>query len=132
MNEPLIRWLMAPDAPEVPLTLEAFHRRPEWQQDAACRGQGVRAWFPGAPEQLDRARAVCGGCAVRSECFAYAMADDSLVGIWAGLTERERRRALADRFVFIGHYSGLPSHMVRPGNTVLKSCAAYGQGVTHA
>jgi len=62
MNEPLIRWLMAPDAPEVPLTLEGFHRRPEWQQDAACRGQGVRAWFPGAPEQLDRARAVWGLC----------------------------------------------------------------------
>jgi len=49
MNAALVHWLMAPDAEPVPLTLEDFLHRPEWQQDAACRGQGVRTWFSGAP-----------------------------------------------------------------------------------
>ena len=38
MNEALTGWLMAPDAPDVPVTLEEFLHCPEWQHDAACRG----------------------------------------------------------------------------------------------
>ena len=41
MNEALVSWLMAPDAEAVPLTLEDYLHRPEWQQDGACRGQGT-------------------------------------------------------------------------------------------
>jgi len=92
MYEALVQWLMsAPDGPDEQLTLEDFLRRPEWQQDAACRGQGVRAWFSGASPELDRARAVCAGCPVRDECHRYAMADPNLEGVWAGFTQQERR-----------------------------------------
>lgn len=97
VNDALIQWLMTPDAAEVPLTLEAFLHRPEWQQDAACRGQGVRTWFSGTPDNPERARAVCGGCAVREECYAYAMADPDLVGMWAGSTEKERKELRRSR-----------------------------------
>jgi hypothetical protein len=69
MNEALIDLLMmAPGAPELP-TLADLLRRPDWQQDAACRGVGVRAWFSAAPTNVDRARAVCGGCPVRDENY---------------------------------------------------------------
>ena len=91
MNEALVHWLMAPDAEAVSVTLEDVLRRPVWQQDGACRGQGVRTWFSGAPEQVDRARVVCGACPVRAECLAFAVADDSLVGVSAGFTAKERR-----------------------------------------
>ncbi len=92
MNEALIGWLMtAPDAPDERLELDDFLRRPEWHQDGACRGQGTRAFFSTTPENLERARAVCGGCAVRDECYQYAMSDPDLLGMWAGFTEKERR-----------------------------------------
>ena len=55
------------------------------------RGQGVRTWFTGASETVERARAICGGCAVRAECVRYAMSDPDLDGVWAGLTAKERR-----------------------------------------
>ena len=45
----------------------------------------------GAPEYVERARAVCSGCAVQAECAQYAMADPDLRGVWAGMTAKERR-----------------------------------------
>jgi len=67
MNEALVDLLMmAPGAPELP-TLEDLLRRPEWHQQAACRGQGTRTFFSAAPDNLDRARAVCGRCPVRQD-----------------------------------------------------------------
>lgn len=34
---------------------------------------------------------LCGYCPVKQQCLAAALADRSLVGIWGGTTERERR-----------------------------------------
>ena len=51
----------------------------------------MRAWFSAAPDNLERARAVCASCGVREECYQYAMDDPDLVGMWAGFTEKERR-----------------------------------------
>jgi len=48
-------------------------------------------WFTGASETVERARAICGGCAVSAECVRYAMEDPDLEGVWAGLTAKERR-----------------------------------------
>jgi WhiB family transcriptional regulator, redox-sensing transcriptional regulator len=36
-------------------------------------------------------RALCEGCPVRQECLETALADDSLVGLWGGTTDAERR-----------------------------------------
>jgi len=54
-------------------------------------GASVRTWFSGAPETVDKARAICGGCPVRDECYQYAISDPDLQGVWAGFTEKERR-----------------------------------------
>ena len=91
MNEAELHWLMmVPDADTVPLTLADFLGRPEWHGRALCRGE-TRTWFSVAPDNLERARAVCGGCPVRDECYQYAMADPDLEGVWAGFTAKERR-----------------------------------------
>jgi WhiB family redox-sensing transcriptional regulator len=69
-------------------------RRPAWHRYAACRGQGVAAWFPARGQSLDAARAVCAGCSVREECLAAALEvpahDDN--GVWGGTSVRERLR----------------------------------------
>jgi len=88
----LLQWCMtAPDTPDERLTLEDFLQRPAWQQDAACRGQGVKAIFSGSSADIDRARAACHACAVQAPCLQYAMADPDLEGVWAGTTAKERR-----------------------------------------
>jgi WhiB family redox-sensing transcriptional regulator len=70
--------------------LELF-RRPAWHAQAACRGLGPRAWFPGPGESLGPARAACAACPVAAECHAAAMAEPMADGIWAGLNATERR-----------------------------------------
>ena len=71
--------------------LEDFLRRSEWHQRAACRGAGASWFFSVAPDNLERARAVCAGCTVRDECYRHAMSEPDLEGFRAGFTAKERR-----------------------------------------
>jgi WhiB family redox-sensing transcriptional regulator len=92
VNEALLQWLMsAPNGPDDQLTLEDFLQRPAWQRNAACAGGGVKAFFAGASADIDHARAVCHTCPVQAACLQYPLGDDTLAGVLAGTTERERR-----------------------------------------
>ena len=82
---------MMPEVPDVPVTLAELLARPAWQEDAMCRGRGTKLFFSGAAETTEKARVVCGTCSVREECLAFALADSSLVGVFGGTTEGERR-----------------------------------------
>ena len=77
--------------PDEALTLEDFLCRPKWHQRAACRWVGARVFFSLAPDNLQQARAICGGCPVRDECYEFAMGDPDLMGVWAGFMAKERR-----------------------------------------
>ncbi len=60
--------------------------------DAACRGMGPDVFFPDRHGSALEAKRVCGGCVHRPECAEYAIARPELLGIWGGLSEKERRR----------------------------------------
>ncbi|NDB17771.1 MAG: WhiB family transcriptional regulator [Actinobacteria bacterium] len=68
----------------------------EWTLRAAC--------IPGDPDALfvqgaaqHRAKIVCMGCEVRTECLAEALDNRIEFGVWGGMTERERRALLRRR-----------------------------------
>jgi len=65
---------------------------PSWRADAACRAPDVDpAWFfPGVGASIAPATRVCAGCSVRVECLEAGRHEP--VGIWGGLSERQRRR----------------------------------------
>jgi len=84
MNEALIQWPMAPEAPEGTLTLEDFLHRPEWHQRGACRGAGTDAFIRGPKADYGSTRELCEGCRVRQECPEAALDDPDLVGLWEG------------------------------------------------
>ncbi|QFU88959.1 WhiB family transcriptional regulator [Amycolatopsis sp. YIM 10] len=76
-----------------------------WTELAACGDHDPELFFPlsdvgpGA-RQAERAKAVCAGCPVRSQCLSYALDNGLDHGIFGGATERERRalkRATAPR-----------------------------------
>jgi len=69
--------------------------RPAWQADAACRGEGVAQFFPPEGTNPIRASRICNRCPVAKECLEYALERPSLKGIWAGTSERRRRRLRA-------------------------------------
>jgi WhiB family redox-sensing transcriptional regulator len=73
------------------------HDAHAWQARAACRDAAPGLFFPDGHdphyrEQVAAAKAVCGGCTVRGQCAAWALAHPSERGVWGGLTEAERRR----------------------------------------
>jgi len=71
----------------------------DWQLRAACRGPQAVVFFPPTqPERRDekhfreeRAKSICGDCAVRDDCLEYALSIREQHGIWGGLSEAERR-----------------------------------------
>jgi WhiB family redox-sensing transcriptional regulator len=72
--------------------------RPEWMEDAACKGEPASAFFSPSGVVSKRAKALCSACDVQAQCLAYALASPDLVGTWAGTSQRARRnlRALAN------------------------------------
>jgi WhiB family redox-sensing transcriptional regulator len=67
-----------------------FSERPRWQLHAACRGLDPERFFPERGDSLAPARSVCATCPVRVPCGEYGAGEK--VGIWGGLSERERRQ----------------------------------------
>jgi WhiB family transcriptional regulator, redox-sensing transcriptional regulator len=68
-----------------------------WWSRAACRSADPELFFPislsgSSAGEIDKAKAVCAKCAVRSHCLAAALALGHVQGIWGGTTEEERQR----------------------------------------
>ena len=68
----------------------------DWSAQAACRTTDPDELFVQGAAQ-NRAKAVCTGCPVRTECLADALDNRVEFGVWGGMTERERRALLRRR-----------------------------------
>ena len=68
----------------------------EWAAHAACNGTDPNALFVQGAAQ-NRAKQICLGCEVRTECLADALDNRVEFGVWGGMTERERRALLRRR-----------------------------------
>lgn len=68
----------------------------DWTADAACRGADPDSLFVQGAAQ-NRAKVICMGCVVRTECLADALDNRVEFGVWGGMTERERRALLRRR-----------------------------------
>lgn len=68
--------------------------RPEWWDQAACRGVGPDAFFPHEPRSgstavYQFALAMCRRCPVQAQCAEAGM--DEADGVWGGLMPADRR-----------------------------------------
>jgi WhiB family redox-sensing transcriptional regulator len=68
----------------------------EWAANAACRSTDPDTLFVQGAAQ-NRAKSICLGCPVRTECLADALDNRVEFGVWGGMTERERRALLRKR-----------------------------------
>jgi WhiB family transcriptional regulator, redox-sensing transcriptional regulator len=73
-----------------------------WMTEGACRDHDPELFFPisasaASTDQIERARAVCGGCHVQADCLHYALAHRIKDGIWGGRTEQQRQSLLRSR-----------------------------------
>jgi WhiB family redox-sensing transcriptional regulator len=68
----------------------------DWAPRAACRAEQPDKLFVRGAEQ-NKAKTMCAGCPVRTECLAEALDNQIEWGVWGGMTERERRALLRRR-----------------------------------
>lgn len=68
----------------------------DWTTRARCRTTDPDDLFVQGAAQ-NRAKQVCLGCPVRTECLADALDNRVEFGVWGGMTERERRALLRRR-----------------------------------
>jgi WhiB family redox-sensing transcriptional regulator len=52
--------------------------------DVPCRGAGGDLWFASRPAAVERAKALCRVCPVRSSCLAEATQRREPWGVWGG------------------------------------------------
>jgi len=63
---------------------------PDWMAPATCAGMATWLWFPERGERPKVALKVSHSCVVQQECAAYGL--EERVGLWGGMSERERRK----------------------------------------
>lgn len=68
----------------------------DWASQALCRETRPDELFVRGAAQ-NRAKQLCAGCPVRTECLAEALDNAIEWGVWGGMTERERRAVLRKR-----------------------------------
>ena len=78
-------------------TLETY----AWQAEGECRKYDPETFFlpynsRGADkeERTQRAKAVCGKCAVVEQCLKFSLDTAQEFGVWGGLSEDERRAVI--------------------------------------
>jgi WhiB family redox-sensing transcriptional regulator len=67
-----------------------------WRDLGACLKEDPELFFPigttgPAIRQVERAKQVCAGCVVRTDCLQWAVEAGVDQGVWGGLSEDERR-----------------------------------------
>lgn len=80
----------------IAVTPKATNASGQWASQAACLGADPDQLFVQGAAQ-NRAKRVCAGCPVRTECLADALDNRVEFGVWGGMTERERRALLRRR-----------------------------------
>ena len=67
------------------------------QTPARCRNVDTALFFPARGDNLSVrvAKQLCSTCPVRGECLDYARDAGEKLGVWGGLTERQRRKLRA-------------------------------------
>ena len=65
----------------------------DWASKALCNETRPDELFVRGAAQ-NRAKQMCAGCPVRTECLGEALDNQIEWGVWGGMTERERRALL--------------------------------------
>ena len=75
-----------------------FREKNAWTSQGACREQPYYGhyFFPNTPNDptIPTAKHICARCPVQQECATYAWRNREPHGIWGGIDEWERHRAL--------------------------------------
>lgn len=74
-----------------------FAEDEDWSGLARCRGMDPDVFFGRNLAEARTAIRTCDRCEVRAQCLEYAVTEGIDIGVWGGLTERQRRAYVRQR-----------------------------------
>lgn len=81
---------------------EYLFDRPDWFDQAACRGKPLYLWFPDDKTPISKAaKQICDSCPVKQECLDYGV-ENEFYGVWGGLSSRKRSKMRAEKRISLG------------------------------
>lgn len=84
-----------------------------WRQYGACRDKPQDWWYPERGDSTREAKEVCAVCPVMEACRTWGLKHEHM-GIWGGLSERERRRLRKRAGIKFEHITSDPFAYDRP------------------
>lgn len=63
----------------------------DWLKKALCAEIDPELFFPEVGGNSRNARRMCSRCEVKTECLNEALKDSTLMGIWGGTNQKERK-----------------------------------------
>lgn len=76
---------------------DVIHEPPAWTLDALCLQVDPEIFFPEKYESCRAAKLICARCPVRAECLAFALEHHEHVGIYGGMSPRQRARVAREQ-----------------------------------
>lgn len=71
--------------------------RPDWYDDAECRGYPTNLWYPGDKQSISpKAKKICARCPVQNECLEHGI-ENEFYGVWGGMSLRQRSKIRGSR-----------------------------------
>jgi WhiB family redox-sensing transcriptional regulator len=94
-----------------------------WMAAAACSGLSTDLFHPSVGDKATSAQAkkVCRGCPVILDCRRYAIVNNERLGVWGGMTIKERRQERT-KMIMRGDLILPPSRLHGAVGTYLTGC----------
>jgi WhiB family redox-sensing transcriptional regulator len=67
-----------------------------WQLQANCDETNTELFFSELKSKVEKAKAICNSCPVKSECLEFALNDGIEFGIFGGVTASERKSLVSN------------------------------------
>lgn len=64
--------------------------------DIACKDVDTNLFFSELKSKVEKAKAICNSCVVKSECLEFALNDGIEFGIFGGVTANERKALVSN------------------------------------
>ena len=72
-----------------------FPQTGDWREQANCKDTDIELWFNNNSKNYREE--LCGNCVVNENCLEYALDNSSVIGYWAGTSEKTRRKLRKER-----------------------------------
>lgn len=98
------------------MSFDFLHPDVQERSKAACKGKDTEFFFPTSALGINKAKAVCEKCPIKTPCLQFALENNEEHGIWGGTTERRRKVLIKQLGIQVKRKPMIYPQSLRPNN----------------